>query len=500
MSPVNSPLTSQSQFVHDWLQQIHIAFLPGEESGPLANQVVNGMLDEFRRLGHAVQDRPDNNTNILLTTAVYGKAIPWRKSLGLTCRVLYNIERTPSFFTLIHIRPDELKEILAHFEQALAKDPIDLKDYEFPGLAESAYHVLYEQSKRGGPILGLERLLQAQAKSLNVLLLVGDEHAEGIYHFDLVGAYPYSDAQDPGAFYRDIVLRMVTRVSTHEVTDHTPTGEPVSEAVWKSLESPGAMVNAARELDKRHFFTEMVRIEDLVHVPVISDSVSSQYSEGCFATWDTNINALIATITGSARPVNKGEITDDDLAVITGVREDHQGTLVRYVEGKANYPPSSEAVEMIDMILSLPQIAKESAGAAPSGVVPGGVIPMVRSVLHGHRGISAFNPERVEFVPLDPPYYHYPVTCATEAQATGIRSAFIRSQALNNPEDPRHLAFTVLPTHGVVMAEKWVPGKMPFQLIWEYFDSGDLVLDSHVPQRLVEFIKADGKMALNGTG
>lgn len=495
MSHRHSPLTLQDQQVHAWLQQVRIAFVPGEENGPMAKQVIEGMLNEFRRLGHSVHDRPDNNTNILLTTAVYGKAIPWRKSLGLTCRVLYNMERTPTFFTLIHIHPDELEKILAHFEKALAKDPIDLKDFEFPGLAESAYHVLYEQGKRGGPILALERLLQAQAKSLNVLLLVGDELAEGIYHFDLVGAYPYSDARDPEAFYRDIVLRMVTRVSTHEVTDHTPTDDPVSEAVWKSLESPGAMVNAARELDKRRFFTEMVRIEDLVHVPVISDSVASQYSEGCFATWDTNIHALIATITGSARPVNKGEITDDDLAVITGVREDHQGTLIRYVEGKANYPPSSEAVEMIDMILSLPQIAQGSDGAAP-----GGVIPVVRSVLHGHRGISAFNPERVEFVPLDPPYYHYPVTCATEAQATGIRSAFIRSQALNNPEDPRHLAFTVLPTHGVVMAEKWVPGKMPFQLIWEYFDSGDLVLDSHVPQRLVEYVAADGKMALTGTG
>jgi hypothetical protein len=141
---------------------------------------------------------------------------------------------------------------------------------------------------------------------------------------------------------------------------------------------------------------------------------------------------------------------------------------------------------MIDVIISLPQITLES----------GDNVPVVRSILHGHRGISGFNPNLVEFLPLDPQYYHYPVTCATEAQATGIRGAFIRSQALNNPDDPRQLSFTILPTHGVVMAEKWIPGKVPFQLIWEYFDSRDLVLDSHVPQQIVDFKAVNGKMEL----
>ncbi len=490
MSLIHSPLTSQDEHIHAWLQPAHLFYTPGQGNGPLTKQVVENLLDEFRREGHIVQNRPDNDTNILLSTAAYGEAVSWRKSLGLISRTLYNLRRSPAFFSVLNIHPDELKKMLAHFEQALAKDPIDLEDFEFPGLAKSAYHVMYEQGKRGGPILALERLLQAQAKCVNILLLVGDDHPEGVYHFDLVGGNPYSDASDREAFYRDIVLRMVTRVSTHEITDHQPAGEPISKAVWNSLETPGAMVNASRELDKRHFFTEMVRIEDLVHIPVVSDSISSQYSEGCFATWEPKIDALIATITGSARPVNKGEITDEDLAVITGVREDHQGTLTRHVKGKTNYPPSSEAVEMIDMIVSLPRRTLESGGDAP----------VVRSILHGHRGIAAFNPDQVEFVPLDPAYYLYPVTCATEAQATGIRLAFERSQALNNPEDPRQLAFTVLPTHGVVMAEKWVPGKAPFQLFWEFFDNGDLVVESNVPQQRVEFSAADGKMVLKGAG
>jgi len=236
---------------------------------------------------------------------------------------------------------------------------------------------------------------------------------------------------------------------------------------------------AARELGRRGFFTEMVRIADLVHVPALDDAIARQYSEGCFATWDVRLGALVATITGSARPVDKQDITEDELAVIVGVRPDGKGALVRLVDGKRNDPPSSEAVEMYALDLALPRIALGPAGRGPAG---GSQVPVARSKLHGHRGISGYQPGRVEFVPLDPAYYDYPVSCATEAQAHGIVQAFARSEALRHPADPRQVVFTVLPGHGVVMVEKWQPGKAPFQVIWEYMDEGILRIDSHVPQ------------------
>jgi hypothetical protein len=86
-----------------------------------------------------------------------------------------------------------------------------------------------------------------------------------------------------------------------------------------------------------------------VQVPVVNAAVAEQYSEGCFATWEPRLGALIATITGSARPVDKDNITEDELAVIVGVRPDGKGALIRHVEGKRNDPPSSEAVEMMAM-------------------------------------------------------------------------------------------------------------------------------------------------------
>ena len=102
--------------------------------------------------------------------------------------------------------------------------------------------------------------------------------------------------------------------------------------------------------------------------------------------------------------------------------------------------------------------------------------------MHGHRGVVAYHPDYVEYARLDAPYYHYPVSCATEAQANGIRQAFSRAEALLHPDDPRQVVFTVLPGHGVVLVEKWQPDKAPFQLIWEYMDAGYLQIEAPVPQ------------------
>lgn len=133
---------------------------------------------------------------------------------------------------------------------------------------------------------------------------------------------------------------------------------------------------------------------------------------------------------------------------------------------------------MMDMDSLLPKVEIEG--------LPG-LLPVVRSKLHGHRGVQMYNPELVEFVPLDPPYYHYLVSCATEAQARAIKTAFARAESLLNPLDPRKLAFTILPGHGIVITEKWQANKQPFQLIWEFMDAGHLLIDRLVPQGLVQF-------------
>ena len=476
------PVNLADRPLHSWLKTINVAYAPAN-SHPLADRFAAGLLEHFSQLGHHVQTVPDHQTNMILTTATFGEALNWRDALLFIARKKFNLTSSPTIFTIIPVTEGELQKSLDYFEEILQKDPPDPEDYEFPGLSPNAYHTLFEQGQRGGPIMALARLLQSQAKCIRILLVVGEDEPQYAFSFDLVGAHPRIEAHDPSFFYTDLALRLVTTMSTREITAHRIVEPPIAYEEWDRLSTPRAMQNVAVELGKRKFFTEMVRVSDLVHVPVVANTVSSQYSEGCFATWDPEINGLVTTITGSARPVEKDRIGENDLAVIVGVREDGEGAVIRHVLGKQNDPPSSEAVEMMEMDFSLPRITLGKGWDTPARV------PVVRSKLHGHRGVSGYDPERVEFAPLDPAYYHYPVSCATEAQAQGIVKAFARSEALQNPDDPRQVVFTVLPGHGIVIAEKWVAGTQPFQTMMAYMDAGYIRVENRIPQGLMRYVE-----------
>jgi hypothetical protein len=456
--------------VHDWLRPMRVAYVPGPGAEALS-RVFEHLLDELRAQGHSVQSQPERETDVLLTTAAFGQPLNWRDGLMLTGRRRFGLARTPTVFTFLHITPEMLDETLRRLETALGKDPLDPADFAFAGLAPQSHRTLVEQGKRGGPIMALIRLIQSQAVCIRNVLVVGQATPQAAYYFDLVGGHPRVAADDLDYFYADMTRRLATAVSTRDVTQHIVQTPPVSRAEWLALTTPEAMRVAGQQFGRRNFFTEMIRVQDMVALPAVGEAIASQYSEGCFATWDARLGALIATITGSARPVVKDAITDDELAVIVDARPDGLGAVVRHVEGKRNDPPSSEAVELIDMDGALPRVS-----------VGGVTVPAARSKLHGHRGVAAFNPRCVEFVPVDEPYYHYPVSCSTDAQARAIKAAFGRSQALRDPADTRTVVFTVMSGHGVVLAEKWVEGKAPLQVVWELMDSGDLQIDNRVPQ------------------
>ena len=470
---------------HAWLKQINLAYVPGP-SDPVLDKLAARLLESFQAMEHNVLPQPQDQVDVLLTSAPFGKPLNWRKAMLFTARRRFHLEKAPLVFTLIHARPDELEQALERLEHSLEKEPPNPEDFRYPGMAESAFHTLYEQGRRGGPILALVRVLQAQSKCVRIILVIGEDEPQYAYTFDLVGAHPVSRADQGPGFYDDLALRILTAASTHEITEHQVVGKPIANEEWQELSTPGAMRRAGFELGERHFFTEMVRVDNLVQVPAVQEAVASQYSEGCFATWDVALNALVTTITGSARPVEKDRLSDDELAVIVAVRPDGRGAQVRHVEGKRNDPPSSEAVEMIQMDIDLPRIRLGPDWG------PTREVPVARSKLHGHRGVRAFDPAIVEHAPLDPPFYHYPVSCSTEAQANAIQSAFSRAQALRAPDDPRQIVFTVLPGHGIVIVEKWAAGKQPFQLIWDAMDSGKLQIDNHVPQGPLTYQEGEG--------
>ena len=387
-----------------------------------------------------------------------------------TARRRFGLKHVPTVFTIVHATPKQFSEWMTKVESVLKESSEDAPPFE--GAPPSASRTLLAQGKRGGAIMYLLRIIQIQTKSIRVLLVIGEGQPQSAFLFDLVGAHPQIRFRDPQAFYKDIATRILTAASTSEITNHETVEPPLTRQEWGGISTIEEMTRASQELGKRDFFTEMIQVSQLAEIPGFSEAISSQYSEGCFATWEPRIDGLLTTITGSARPVRKENIGDRDLAVIAGIKPERDGALIRKVEGHPNHPPSSEAVEMIGMDLELPRVT----------LAGGAKVPVIRSKLHGHRSIRSFDSTRAEYVSLPESYLYYPVSCSTDAQYRAVQAAFSRSSALQNPQDPRQLVFTVLPGHGLVIVEKWVEGKDAFQVIWEAMDEGVIEITSEVPQ------------------
>ena len=455
--------------IHSWLKQLSIAYVSGPSTG-LANRVASDLMDYFQHEGHTTQEVPSIETNVILTTARLGEPLGWREALMFTARRRYKLKHTPTVFTIVQAGPEQFSEWMAKIEELL-KSGVEMRP-GFAGIPETAHKTLYRQGKRGGTIMYLLRVIQIQTKSIRVLLIIGKDEPTSAFLFDMVGAHPQIKFENPQTFYQDIATRIMTAASTEEITKHQTIEPEIKREEWNSLSTIQEMTQASQELGKRDFFTEMIHVSDVAEIPGFSDAISQQYSEGCFATWDAQINGLLTTITGSARPVRKENITDKDLAVIAGIKPKHDGALIRKVQGHPNYPPSSEAVEMIGMDVHLPKISLRN----------GAQVPVIRSKLHGHRGVRSFDRNCVEYVSVPESYLHYPVSCSTDAQYRAVQEAFSSSSALQNPGDPRQIVFTVLPGHGLVIVEKWVEGKQAFQAIWEAMDHKDIEITNYIPQ------------------
>ncbi len=471
---------------HPWLRPLRVAYAPDAPT-PLLREFGERLSAAFEAEGHQVGERPDEETDLLIGTAPFGEPQSWRASLLFTGRARFGLTRQPAVFGLVHATPEAWRDHLSRLERALAEPDPPPAAFAFPGLAPTAPEVLHEQGRRGGPILALERLVQGQTKYIRIVLVVGDRAPDFAYLFDLVGAHPRIPADGAADFYRELMLRMATIVSTDEAIRHEILPEPVPAHVWERLRGPREMVAASHELGLRDVFTEPVRVGRLVAVPAVNDAVASQYSEGCFGTWEPELGALLVTVTGSARPIDKGRLTEDDLAVVNGIRADGSGALARPIEGRPYAPPSSEAVEMVEVDGPHPRLRLDPAWGIEAPV------PLVRSKLHAHRSIRRFDRELIEYVPLEPAYHRYLVACASQAQAHAVTRAFAASETLHDPDDPRRVALTVLPGHGLMALEKWTLGKRPFQVIWELLDSGALELDSRVPQGPFTFEPARGR-------
>jgi len=209
--------------------------------------------------------------------------------------------------------------------------------------------------------------------------------------------------------------------------------------------------------------------------------ISAQFSEGCYAAFDLDIPGLVTTASGSSRLVDKRSVGRGDQSIVVGIKPERDGTIVRRVEGMDSIMPSVEAVEMMGICQAVPgRLWRNSRGETVRA-------PAVRSILHGHVGVAAFNPDHVECASLDPLFYRHLVSCGTGELANATAAAFARSEALRDPSDPRTVVFLEQPGHGVVVVEKWLEDKSAFDAIYECVAEGHLRVAMQVPQGAVRW-------------
>jgi hypothetical protein len=463
--------------LHSWAHPITVAFLPAYRDKLLDSSSVN-LLEWFRANGSVVQDRPTNETDLIITTARHNQPVAREAALLFHAKRQYGLSRRPQVLTMVSIRDDEYAEQLQHFTELAASQEAALTD-RYKGLGPQAVEVLLQQAQRGGPEVALGRLLQAQAISIRVMAIIGDQAGNPLraVHFDLAGAHPTTDATDPAAFAQEVGRRILSAICAHDVDHHDLLDETLPRSVWERLTSPEAMINAGSTFAQYGFFTTPISIEKILgYRGGLGEAIAAQYSEGCYAVYEPNIPGLITTATGSSRLVDKRSISRDDQAIVVGVKPERDGAKVIQVEGRQRVIPSVEAVEMMGICEALPQYERANERGQAVNV------PAVRAILHGHVAVAAFDPARTEVVNLDEPFYDYLVSCGTGALASATAKAFQRAQTMKDPSDPRKLIFLEQPGHGVVILEKWVEGKGPFETIRDYLEKGLIRMTMEVPQ------------------
>jgi hypothetical protein len=463
---------------HDWIHPISVVFHRSELT-PALEQVTSALHDWLLSAGCTIQPEPSDETDLIITSVVYGTPVDQEDALFLHAKRKYQLAHRPAVLTIIDIPEAEYQKWLDHFSTLAAQEEVD--SFQYPGMAPRAVEVLQGQAQRGGPEVATGRLLQTYVKSFRVMALRSDQQGNPLYavHFDLAGAHPTTPVSDLETFAEEVGLRILAATCTEQVSNHVYAPEPLPRDVWEQLPTPDAMIRAGSRFTEFGFFTAPVSIDHLLGYTPINKAVSAQYSEGCYAAFDPEVGGLISTATGSARLVDKRSIDREDQAIIVGIKPERDGAIVRPVEGMPPVVPSVEAVEMMTICEAVSTHAYINSQGEEVQV------PNIGAILHGHLGVASYDPEKVECVTFSPPYYRHLVSCGTRALAEGSAAAFSRAVALCEFDDPRAVVFLEQPGHGVVIVEKPVEGKQPFDTIHEYLQEGHLQMTLEVPQEEV---------------
>lgn len=475
------------QYPHEFIEPKTAAFVTSVPTDRLVAGLIPDLIETLNSLGNPTVYPLENQKKqpyfvqepeVIFTTANFNEIV--ENPLMAGAKDIFNLRynRHPKVVTLVGLDRQEFRAGLAFFADFAKKTQASPYDLAFVGLPETAAKELHSQAKRD-PMLGLIRLIQAQARGVDVVAVIGNKEKgeiESLVRFDLAGGHPEIKISDPRNLQeavRELVLRLMTFWSTTPATSHQRGGPILRKSFAEELmrTSGQRLIEAGRRLGELGFFTDPVVIENLIGrdsplLKKISGLISRQYSEGCLELYHPDLYLWLTSATGSDHLVDKRKLTPEDLAVVYGIKPDLSGALLPPEGASGSVLPSSEAVEMagMDLLAGLPRgffIAKA----------------------HGHLGVVSYDNRTVKHLELLEKYQKFPVSCSTLELAQATIEPL--KEAVETDPDFYKFDLVVLtqPCHGIWILEKAVKGREPFAKILEALETGEIEVSSQaIPQ------------------
>ncbi|MEP7358439.1 MAG: hypothetical protein ABI847_14425, partial [Anaerolineales bacterium] len=115
-------------------------------------------MDWLRRAGCTLEPAPTNDTDLIVTTNVFGHAVNRDESLLFNAKRQYKLNRRPQILTVMDVAEDDYQSWLQRFEIMAAKPATATAEEAYIGLGPQAAEVIGQQARRGGPEMAFSRL------------------------------------------------------------------------------------------------------------------------------------------------------------------------------------------------------------------------------------------------------------------------------------------------------------------------------------------------------
>ena len=140
--------------------------------------------------------------------------------------------------------------------------------------------------------------------------------------------------------------------------------------------------------------------------------------------------------------------------------------------------PSVEALEVLSLLDVVPRVRLSPNGAGGWRLDPNGEIevPIIRSGIHAHVGVTSVDDAVVESIEPDRKAYPFGFGCGTDLMCDVARSTAARSSAINSPADSRRYVRWPMLYHGEMVVELWKEGaeNVTFDGLLDLFDTAKI--------------------------